>query len=236
MEEKKIPTHVGIIMDGNGRWATSQGLTRSEGHKAGYETIKNILKVIFKKNVKVLSVFAFSTDNFKREEKEVTYLMDLFIKGFKELQKTYNEDDIKIVFSGLREPLRKDVLESMDKLMEETKNNTGGIFNVCLNYGGQVEIVNTTKKLIEKVQNGELTIDDINEETFRQNLFQDLPPLDLIIRTSGEFRLSGFMLYNSAYAEYYFTDTYFPDFNVEELDKALDSYNKRDRRYGGTKK
>ena len=236
MEEKKIPTHVGIIMDGNGRWATSQGLSRSEGHKAGYETIKNILKVIFKKNVKVLSVFAFSTDNFKREEKEVTYLMDLFIKGFKELQKTYNEDDIKILFSGLREPLRKDVLESMDKLMEETKNNTGGIFNVCLNYGGQVEIVNTTKKLIEKVQNGELTIDDINEETFRQNLFQDLPPLDLIIRTSGEFRLSGFMLYNSAYAEYYFTDTYFPDFNVEELDKALDSYNKRDRRYGGTKK
>ena len=236
MEEKKIPTHVGIIMDGNGRWATSQGLSRSEGHKAGYETIKNILKVIFKKNVKVLSVFAFSTDNFKREEKEVTYLMDLFIKGFKELQKTYNEDDIKIVFSGLREPLRKDVLESMDKLMEETKNNTGGIFNVCLNYGGQVEIVNTTKKLIEKVQNGELTIDDINEETFRQNLFQDLPPLDLIIRTSGELRLSGFMLYNSAYAEYYFTDTYFPDFNVEELDKALDSYNKRDRRYGGTKK
>lgn len=236
MEEKKIPTHVGIIMDGNGRWATSQGLSRSEGHKAGYETIKNILKVIFKKNVKVLSVFAFSTDNFKREEKEVTYLMDLFIKGFKELQKTYNEDNIKIVFSGLREPLRKDVLESMDKLMEETKNNTGGIFNVCLNYGGQVEIVNTTKKLIEKVQKGELTIDDINEETFRQNLFQDLPPLDLIIRTSGEFRLSGFMLYNSAYAEYYFTDTYFPDFNVEELDKALDSYNKRDRRYGGTKK
>lgn len=236
MEEKKIPTHVGIIMDGNGRWATSQGLSRSEGHKAGYETIKNILKVIFKKNVKVLSVFAFSTDNFKREEKEVTYLMDLFIKGFKELQKTYNEDNIKIVFSGLSEPLRKDVLESMDKLMEETKNNTGGIFNVCLNYGGQVEIVNTTKKLIEKVQNGELTIDDINEETFRQNLFQDLPPLDLIIRTSGEFRLSGFMLYNSAYAEYYFTDTYFPDFNVEELDKALDSYNKRDRRYGGTKK
>lgn len=236
MEEKKIPTHVGIIMDGNGRWATSQGLSRSEGHKAGYETIKNILKVIFKKNVKVLSVFAFSTDNFKREEKEVTYLMDLFIKGFKELQKTYNEDNIKIVFSGLSEPLRKDVLESMDKLMEETKNNTGGIFNVCLNYGGQVEIVNTTKKLIEKVQKGELTIDDINEETFRQNLFQDLPPLDLIIRTSGEFRLSGFMLYNSAYAEYYFTDTYFPDFNVEELDKALDSYNKRDRRYGGTKK
>lgn len=236
MEEKKIPTHVGIIMDGNGRWATSQGLSRSEGHKAGYETIKNILKVIFKKNVKVLSVFAFSTDNFKREEKEVTYLMDLFIKGFKELQKTYNEDNIKIVFSGLSEPLRKDVLESMDKLMEETKNNTGGIFNVCLNYGGQVEIVNTTKKLIEKVQKGELTIDDINEETFRQNLFQDLPPLDLIIRTSGEFRLSGFMLYNSAYAEYYFTDTYFPDFNVEELDKALNSYNKRDRRYGGTKK
>lgn len=236
MEEYKIPNHVGIIMDGNGRWATNRGLSRSEGHKAGYNAIKEISKHIFKKGVKVLSIFAFSTDNFKRDDKEITYLMDLFIKGFKELQETYNEDNIKVVFSGLKEPLRADVLDAMDKIMENTKNNTGGIFNICINYGGQSEIVNTTKKLIEKVQNKELNIEDINEETFRQNLFQDLPPLDLIIRTSGELRLSGFMLYNSAYSEYYFTDTYFPDFNMEEIKIAFDAYNKRERRFGETKK
>lgn len=236
MEDYKIPTHVGIIMDGNGRWATSRGLSRSEGHRAGYNALKEITKNVFKKGVKVLSVFAFSTDNFKRSDEEVNYLMNLFIKGFKELQKTYNEDNIKIVFSGRREPLRKDVLEPMDKIMESTKDNTGGIFNICLNYGGQAEIVDTTKKLIEKVNSGELTIDDINEEVFRKNLYQDLPPLDLIIRTSGELRLSGFMLYHSAYSEYYFTKTYFPDFTMDEFEIAIDAYNKRDRRFGGVKK
>lgn len=235
MEEYKIPTHVGIIMDGNGRWATSRGLSRSEGHKAGYNTLKKLAKNIFKRGVKVLSVFAFSTDNFKRSEDEVNYLMNLFIKGFKEIQREYNKDNIKIVFSGRREPLRKDVLDAIDQIMENTKDNTGGIFNICLNYGGQAEIVDTTKKLIEKVQNGELGVQDINENVFKENLYQNLPTLDLIIRTSGELRLSGFMLYHSAYSEYYFTKTYFPDFTLEEFEVALDAYNKRDRRFGGVK-
>lgn len=236
MEEYKIPTHVGIIMDGNGRWATSRGLKRSKGHKAGFEAIKELTNQVFKLGVKVLSIYAFSTENFKRDEEEVNYLMNLFIKGFKELKKTFNEDNLKLVFSGRREPLRKDVLASMDEITEDTKNNTGGILNICLNYGGQAEIVDTTKKLIELVENGTLNIEDINEETFRKNLYQDLPPLDLIIRTSGELRLSGFMLYHSNYAEYYFTDTYFPDFKIDEFKKALDAYNKRDRRYGAIKK
>lgn len=236
MNEKNIPYHVGIIMDGNRRWAVEHGNKKSDGHKEGYNTIKEISKHIYKEGVKILSIFAFSTDNFKRSEKEVTYLMDLFIKGFKELKKTYNEDNIKLIFSGKREPLRKDVLKAMDEIVESTKNNTGGILNICLNYGGQAEIIDTTKKLIKKVQNNEINIDEITEETFRQNLYNDLPPIDLIIRTSGELRLSGFMLYNSPYAELYFSELYFPDFKMNEVKKALEEYSKRERRYGETKK
>lgn len=236
MSDKKVPRHVGIIMDGNGRWATLRGLKRSEGHKAGYETIKNLSKVVFKKGIEVLSIYAFSTENFKRSDEEVNYLMNLFIKGFKELKKTYNEDNIRLVFSGRREPLRKDVLKSMDEITEATKDNTGGTLNICLNYDGRAEIVDTTKKLIEMVNLGKLEAQDINEEIFRQNLYQDLPPVDLLIRTSGEYRLSGFMPYNSSYSEYYFTNVLFPDFNIDEFDKALNAYNKRDRRFGGIKK
>lgn len=235
MKEKNIPYHVGIIMDGNGRWANERGLSRSKGHEAGYKAIKEVSKNIFKRGVKVLSVYAFSTDNFKRDEDEVNNLMNLFIKGFKELQNTYNEDNVKIVFSGRREPLRSDVLKAIDDLTLNTKDNTGGIFNVCLNYGGQAEIVDTTKKLINMVQCGDVKIEDIDEKFFGSHLYQDLPPIDLLIRTSGEMRLSGFMLYNSAYSEYYFTDLYFPDFNMNELEKAIDAYNNRDRRFGGIK-
>lgn len=233
--EEKIPNHVGIIMDGNGRWAKMRGLPRSKGHEAGYKAIKEISKHIFKRGVKILSIYAFSTENFKRSDEEVNNLMNLFIKGFKELQKTYNEDNIKLVFSGRREPLRRDVLNAMDEIVNSTKDNTGGVLNICINYGGQPEIVDTTKKLISMVQNSEIKLEDIDEEVFRKNLYQDLPPIDLLVRTSGEMRLSGFMLYNSAYAEYYFTDVYFPDFNMEELEKAIDAYNGRDRRFGGVK-
>lgn len=236
MNEKKVPYHVGIIMDGNRRWARSNGLKNSDGHKEGYNTIKEISKHIYKEGVKILSIFAFSTDNFKRSDEEITYLMNLFIKGFKELKKTYNEDNIKLIFSGRREPLRKDVLKSMDEIVESTKNNTGGILNICINYGGQAEIIDTTKKLIQKVQNKELEVDEINEETFSKNLYQDLPAIDLLIRTSGELRLSGFMLYSSAYSELYFSKLYFPDFKMNEVKKALEEYNLRDRRFGDTKK
>ena len=236
MNNYKIPYHVGIIMDGNGRWATNQGKKRSEGHKAGFETLKKLSKHIFKSGVKVLSVFAFSTENFKRDKDEVDYLMNLFIKGVKELKKTYNEDDIKIVFSGRHAPLKDDVWEKMLEITEETKNNKGGILNICLNYGGQAEIVDTTKKLIQKVQNNEIKLEDITEETFINYLYQPLPPIDFLIRTSGEERISNFMLYQSAYAEMYFPKTYFPDFTPLEFDKAIEIYNNRDRRFGGIKK
>ncbi len=235
MENLKIPYHVGIILDGNGRWATERGLKRSEGHKAGFETLKILSKYVFTRGVKVLSVFAFSTENFNRTKEEVDYLMNLFLKGFKSSIKEFNKNNIKVVFSGRKEPLSDKVYESMKSLEKETLNNTGGILNICLNYGGQTEIVDTTKKLINDVLDGKLKTEDITPEIFMKNLYNDLPPMDFLIRTSGEIRVSNFMLFSLAYAEMYFPLTYFPDFKESEFDKALEEYTKRDRRFGKNK-
>ena len=235
MEKLKIPYHVGIILDGNGRWATERGLKRSEGHKAGFETLKILSKHVFTRGVKVLSVFAFSTENFNRTKDEVDYLMDLFLKGFKSSIKEFNKHNIKVVFSGRKEPLSDKVYKSMKSLEKETLNNTGGILNICLNYGGQTEIVDTTKKLINDVLDGKLKTEDITPEIFMKNLYNDLPPIDFLIRTSGEIRVSNFMLFSLAYAEMYFPHTYFPDFKEDEFDKALEEYTKRDRRFGKNK-
>lgn len=235
MENLKIPYHVGIILDGNGRWATEKGLKRSEGHKAGFETLKILSKHVFTRGVKVLSVFAFSTENFNRTKDEVDYLMNLFLKGFKSSIKEFNKNNIKVVFSGRKEPLSDKVYKSMKSLEKETLNNTGGILNICLNYGGQTEIVDTTKKLINDVLDGKLKTEDITPEIFMKNLYNDLPPIDFLIRTSGEIRISNFMLFSLAYAEMYFPLTYFPDFKEDEFDKALEEYTKRDRRFGKNK-
>lgn len=235
MENIVIPKHVGIIMDGNGRWAKMKGKKRSFGHLEGSKTLENIALYAIECGIQVLSVYAFSTDNFKRSKEEVDYLMNLFITMFNKKMKKIKDNDIKVIFSGRREPLREDVLASMDKIVEETKNNKRGILNICLNYGGQEEIVDATKKIVELVNNGELNINDIDKNSFYKYLYNDLPPLDLLIRTSGEYRLSNFMPYQSTYSEFYFTNTLFPDFNNQEFDKAIESYNKRDRRFGNTK-
>lgn len=235
MEKLKIPYHVGIILDGNGRWATERGLKRSEGHKVGFETLKILSKHVFTRGVKVLSVFAFSTENFNRTKDEVDYLMNLFLKGFKSSIKEFNKNNIKVVFSGRKEPLSDKVYKSMKSLEKETLNNTGGVLNICLNYGGQTEIVDTTKKLINDVLDGKLKTEDITPEIFMKNLYNDLPPMDFLIRTSGEIRVSNFMLFSLAYAEMYFPHTYFPDFKEDEFDKALEEYTKRDRRFGKNK-
>lgn len=235
MENIFVPKHVGIIMDGNGRWAKMKGKKRSFGHLEGSKTLENIALYAIECGVQVLSVYAFSTDNFKRSKEEVDYLMDLFITMFNKKMKKIKDNDIKVIFSGRRKPLRKDVLASMDKIVEETKNNKRGILNICLNYGGQEEIVDATKKIVELVNNGELNIDDVDKNNFYKYLYNDLPPLDLLIRTSGEYRLSNFMPYQSTYSEFYFTDTLFPDFDNREFDKAIESYNKRDRRFGNAK-
>ena len=227
----KIPNHLGIIVDGNGRWAKERNLPRSKGHDKGFKRLKEITSYGFDKGIKVISVYVFSTENFKRSEEEVNHLMDLFVTGFKK-DKFYLKENIKVVFSGKKDNLRQDVIDAMDTIKEETKNNTKGILNICLNYGGRDEIVNACKKFTEEVLNRKTSIEDLNEQNFSKYLYQDLPDVDFMIRTSGEERLSNFMLWQNSYAEFYFPKTYFPDFSKEEFDKALLVYTKRDRRFG----
>ena len=227
----KIPNHVAIIVDGNGRWAKEKGLPRSMGHDAGFKRLKEITSYAFNKGIKVVSVYVFSTENFKRSKEEVDHLMNLFVNGFKK-DKFYLKENIKVVFSGRKEPLRQDVLDAMDKIVSDTKDNTKGILNICLNYGSRSEIIDATKKIVNEVENGKLKIDEINEEMYHKYLYQDLPVVDLMIRTSGELRLSNFLLWQNSYAEFYFPKTYFPDFTKKEFDKAIVEYTSRDRRFG----
>ena len=236
MKKLVYPNHLGIIMDGNGRWAKERGLTRSAGHKAGADNLVDLLDYIYKNtSIKVVSLYAFSTENFKREKKEVDYLMKLFVTLFNTKLESIKKNNVKVVFSGRRENLPKAVLDSMDKTVEDTKDNTKGILNICLNYGGDYEIVDMTKKIVNKVLEGSLKLEDITKEVVSKNLYQDLPPLDFVIRTSGEMRISNFMIYQSSYAEYDFPDTYFPDFDSKCLEESLDNYRKRDRRFGNAK-
>lgn len=228
----EIPKHIGIIMDGNGRWAKNRNMPRSLGHKAGAENLKKLLPHIYDRGIRYVSVYAFSTENFERDSNEVNYLMDLFVKHFKSEYKAIIKRGIKVVFSGRREPLPKSVLDSIDTLMEATKDNKNGVLNICLNYGSQFEIVDMVKKVSTMVLEGKLSISEITKEIVEKNLYHELPPIDLVIRTSGEFRCSNFMMYQSAYAEFYFPETYFPDFNDKEFDLALTEYNKRNRRFG----
>lgn len=228
--------HLGIIVDGNGRWAKERGLSRSEGHKAGAEALKNIILYLSReKIVNFLSLYVFSTENFGRPAEEVNYLMDLFLKWFTTVKKEYRKENIKIYFSGRKEYLKPNIVKAMDTLEEETKNNTGLVVNFCLSYGGRAEIVDATKKIVKKVQNNEITIDDIDEKLFAKNLYHELPDVDFLIRTSGENRISNFMLWQISYAEFYFPKVYFPDFDIKELDKALLEYENRDRRFGKVK-
>lgn len=226
MNEIKIPNHVAIILDGNGRWAKERGKKRTEGHKEGYKTLKKVSKYILSKGTKYLSVFAFSTENFNRSQEEVNFLMDLFIKAFKEDGDYFDKENIRVVFSGCEEHLRQDVIDVMKKLEEKTKNNTLGILNICLNYGGRREIVDAVNKIIMDKK------EDITEDAFKKYLYNDLPDIDFMIRTSGEERISNFMLWQLSYAELYFPKCYFPDFNESEYDKALLEYTNRDRRFG----
>jgi undecaprenyl diphosphate synthase len=234
--EKIYPEHVAIILDGNRRWAKERGLKSIKGHQKGFENIRNLAPYIFNKGVKVLSVYAFSTENFKRDPEEVDYLMDIFVNWFHKESEKMHDEDIKIVFSGRREPLREDVLEAMDEITEKTKDNKKGIFNICINYGGRQEIADGAKRLAKDVQDGKVKLEEIDDTFFYKYMYQELPPIDFLIRTSGEERLSNYMLYEMSYAEMYFPKVYFPDFNEEEFEKAVDIFNTRERRFGGNKK
>ncbi|MBR3162004.1 MAG: di-trans,poly-cis-decaprenylcistransferase [Bacilli bacterium] len=228
----RIPKHVAIIVDGNGRWAQARGLSRMKGHDEGFENLKNLGKYIFSRGIKILSVYVFSTENFKRSKEEVSHLMDLFVLMFRRDKNFFMKNNIKVVFSGRDEPLPKKVIKLRDKLEELTKSNTGGILNVCMNYGGRAEIVDA----IKKITNDRINVEKIDEELVSHFLYQDLPDVDLMIRTSGEIRLSNFLLWQLSYAELYFSNINFPDFKEKDFDNAIVEYTKRDRRFGGIKK
>ena len=229
----KVPNHVAIIVDGNGRWATEKGMSRSEGHNEGFLNVKRLSAYIFSKNIKYLSAYLFSTENFKRSQREVSFLMNLLVGKLKEILEFCHEEKIKAIFSGRKDNLSDKVVKAMKKIEEETSIYKDRVFNICFNYGGHAEIVDATKKIVKDVEAGKLNIDDLNEDNFSKYLYQDLPPVDLMIRTSGEQRLSNFMLWQNSYAEFYFPKTYFPDFDEKEFDKAILEYTKRDRRFGG---
>lgn len=227
-----VPYHVAIIMDGNGRWATKRGLKRSAGHLEGSKTLEKIAIHAIDMGVKVLSVYAFSTDNFKRSKEEVDFLMNLIVKYFNTKFEKINKRGIKVVVSGRRAGLRNDVVEAINQIEEKTKDNKEGILNICFNYGGQEEIIDGAIKLAEDIKNG-LDVSNFKREDFYKYMYHELPPIDLLIRTGGEERVSNFMLYEMSYSEFYFTNTYFPDFDKSEFNKALFIFETRDRHFGG---
>ncbi len=226
---QKIPQHIGIIMDGNRRWAKERGLPSLEGHHQGYEKLKEIAKLCFRRGVKVLTVFAFSTENWDRSKEEVSYLMALLKRAVKEALDEFHKDNIRMKISGRINQLSKDLQEAITETVEKTRNNTKGILNLALNYGGRPEIIDAIKEIIDK----NIPAQKIDEKIVKENLYMsDLPDPELIIRTSGEKRLSGFLLWESAYSELYFSKKYWPDFNEKDLDEALKEYDRRERRFG----
>ena len=224
--------HLAIIVDGNGRWAKSIGKIRSYGHLKGYENLKKIINYVNDNlDIKYISLFVFSTENFKRSKDEVDYLMNLFKKGVKEEKDVYIKKNMKVVFSYKKEGLSKDIISIIEEVESSTKDNTGLVVNFCLNYGGRSEIVDACKKIIDD----KIDKNDITEDLFKDYLYNKLPDIDLMIRTSGEQRISNFMLWSLSYSELYFTKTYFPAFTTTELLEIIDDFNNRDRRYGNAK-
>ena len=183
--------------------------------------------------MKYLSVYAFSTENFKRSKAEVDFLMRLFVEMFSNEFQEIIDHNVRVVFSGRREPLTKKVLKAVDEITEKTKNNTSLVLNICFNYGGQTELLDMTKKISSEVLKGNLQVEDITLDVLSSHLYQEMPPLDFIIRTSGEQRLSNFMLYQASYAEFYFPEVLFPDFLENEFMEAIVEFNKRTRKFGG---
>ncbi len=234
IDKQRIPQHIAIIMDGNGRWATNKGLPRSFGHNKGVSVLKEIIKASKNLGCRVLTVFAFSTENWTRPSKEVDYLINLFGKVLsKEIDEIHSES-IKIKFIGDLSPFPdslKLILQSAESL---TQNNTDFILNVCVNYGGRQEIVKVAKEIALKSLNGEIKASEVNEELFNSELLtKGLKDPELLIRTSGEKRISNFLLWQLAYSEIYITDVLWPDFNEVEFLKAIIDYQSRNRRFGG---
>lgn len=234
MEQLKIPEHVAIILDGNGRWAKAHNLPRKVGHAEGCKTVERTVEDAARLGIKYLTVYGFSTENWKRSEEEVGALMQLFRYYMKRLLKIAKANNVRVKMIGERNRFAVDIIEGINRLENETKDNTGLTFVIAVNYGSRDEICRAVKKMTKDVKNGTLNPEDITESTISNYLdTAQIPDPDLLIRTSGEFRLSNYLLWQCAYTEIYITDIYWPDFNKQELIKAIESYNKRDRRFGG---
>ncbi len=234
VDKTKLPRHVAIIMDGNGRWASGRGLLRSAGHSAGVKTLKKILTTAVNLKLEALTVYAFSTENWKRPHAEVDFLMHLFSEYLEREKREMHEKNVRIRFLGRTEDFSALIQSQMRDAVELMKNNTGVKFNIAADYGGQDEIIRAAQKLAQKFSAGEISIGEINAANFEQELdTAGQPPVDLLIRTSGDMRLSNFLLWQAAYAEFWFTKTPWPEFTPEEFIEALIEFGRRKRRFGG---
>ncbi len=234
---EKIPRHVAIIMDGNGRWAQERGLARIEGHKEGAQSVRAVLRAAKQAGIEYLTVYAFSTENWKRPKLEVDGLMKLLVSSLDAYEQELHDNQIRLRIMGQFERLPLPVRMRLQKTIDATADYADRTFIVALSYGSRTEIADAAKRIAEKVEAGELKAKDIDEQTVSDHLYlPDVPDPELMIRTSGELRLSNFLLWQLSYSEFHITDTYWPDFREEEFFHALEAYNSRDRRYGGVRK
>lgn len=234
LDMENIPQHIAIIMDGNGRWAKAQGKIRTFGHKAGAETLKTIVKAADNLGVKALTVYAFSTENWKRPLEEVNFIMDLICLYLTKEIDEFNRKNVQVRCIGTKEGMSEKVLKVIDYAYESTKNNTGIILNIAINYGSQLEITEAVRKIAIKVAAGELAPEAITEATIEENLYTaDLPPVDLLIRPGGDVRISNYLLWQIAYSEIYYTNIFWPDFKPADLVEAIRVFQGRERRFGG---
>lgn len=228
-----IPEHIAVIMDGNRRWAKAKNLPTRDGHKEGAMRVTDLARNAADMGIKYLSIYAFSTENWRRDKKEVDYLMNLLVEFIVKELDYLHKNDVKITLMGNIEDLPEKTKKEVKRSIELTKNNKKLHLNIALSYGSRSEIINAVKNIINDYENNEINIDEINEENFKNYLFTNgMPDPDLLIRTSGEIRLSNFLLYQLAYTEFYFTEIMWPDFNKEELLKAIECFQNRRRRYG----
>ncbi len=238
IDYERIPAHVAIIMDGNGRWAEKRKLPRVMGHNAGMKAMKEIVRHAGEIGVEYLTVYAFSTENWKRSEEEVSGIFNLLIKYVDSELKELCDSNVKVSILGDWSGFSDKVKEKLQMTLDSTKNNTGLKFNIALNYGSRDEMVRAAKSIAEDAALGKITADDVDEKLFSKKLYtgqQEIPDPDLVIRTSGEIRLSNFLLWQLAYAEMVFTDTLWPDYTPEEFEKSIEIFQSRDRRFGGRK-
>lgn len=233
-DKKRMPNHIAIIMDGNRRWAATQGKNAGFGHKQGAKTLEKIVRYANEIGLKYITVYAFSTENWKRAEEEVNGLMTLFKSYLDDYAKRADTENIKVNILGDISAFNDDLQKSMLKCIERTKDNTGIVFSIAINYGGRAELVRAMKNIATEVREGRIEVENIDENMITNHLYTvGIPDPDLIIRTSNELRLSGFLIWQASYSEFYFTDINWPDFNEEALDKAIIEYQSRNRRFGG---